>query len=83
MNRLPAIYLFREAVEAGGLISFGPSVTGIYRQLAGFADRILTGSRPGDMPIEQPTEFEMIVNAATAHEVGLAVPEGQWFAPTR
>lgn len=74
-NRLPAIYPFREAVESGGLISYGPSVTGFFRQLAGFTDRILRGSQPGDLPIEQPAELEMIVNAATARELGLVIPE--------
>ena len=74
-NGLPAIYPFREAVEAGGLISYGPSVTGIFRQLAGFADRMLKGARPADMPVEQPTEFELIVNAAAARKLGLDIPE--------
>jgi putative tryptophan/tyrosine transport system substrate-binding protein len=74
VSQLPAIYTFREPVETGGLISYGVSVESLFGQLAGFADRILRGSRPAEMPIEQPTRFEMFVNLKTARALGLTVP---------
>ena len=75
VNRLPAIYTFREPVEAGGLISYGINVESLFAQLAGFADRILKGSRPAEIPVEQPTRFETVVNVTTARALGLRVPE--------
>lgn len=74
-NRLPAIYTFREPVEAGGLVSYGINVERLFGQLAGFADRILRGSDPAETPVEQPTRFETVVNVTTARALGLTVPE--------
>ncbi len=73
-NRLPAIYGIREAVEAGGLVSYGASSTGLWRQLAGLVDRILKGARAAELPIEQPREFELAINLKTARALGLTVP---------
>ena len=60
--RLPAIYHAESIVEAGGLISYGPDVIDLYRRAATYADRILEGAKPGDMPVEQPTKFELVIN---------------------
>lgn len=74
-NQLPAMYSFREPVEAGGLVSYGVNVEGIFGQLAGFADRILRGSSPADLPVEQPTRFELVVNAKAARVLGLTIAD--------
>jgi len=73
-NNLPAIHAFREAVEAGGLVSYGTSIPGIFRQMARLTDRILRGSRPQDLPTEQASKFELVVNGKTAKAIGLIVP---------
>jgi putative tryptophan/tyrosine transport system substrate-binding protein len=73
--RLPTMYNFREFVEAGGLMSYGPNVPDLFRRTADFADRILCGANPRDIPVEQPTRFDLIVNLATAKVLGLAIPE--------
>jgi putative tryptophan/tyrosine transport system substrate-binding protein len=72
--RLPAIYNAREHVEAGGLISYGPDFTELYRRAADFVDRILRGAKPGDIPVEQPTKFELVINLRTAKALGLEIP---------
>jgi putative ABC transport system substrate-binding protein len=61
-------------VEAGGLISYGPVVTDMYRRAAELVDKVLRGAKPGDIPVEQPTKFEMAVNLKTAKAIGVAVP---------
>jgi putative ABC transport system substrate-binding protein len=73
-HRLPAVYGSREAVDDGGLIAFGPSVPAIYRRAATFVDRILKGAKPADLPIEQPTDFQLVVNVKTAKALGLTIP---------
>ena len=73
-RRLPAIYASREFVEAGGLIAYGPSYPDLYRLAASYVDKIFKGENPGDLPIEQPTQFELIINLRTANVLGLPVP---------
>jgi len=74
-QRLPAIFGFTENVEAGGLLSYSPSSTENYRRAAGFIDKILRGTNPGDIPVEQPTTFELAVNMKTAKALGIVVPQ--------
>jgi putative ABC transport system substrate-binding protein len=73
-NRLPSVNAYRELVEAGGLMSYGPSYEETHRRAADYVDRILRGARPGDLPIEQPTRFTLIVNLKAAEALGLEVP---------
>ena len=73
-NRLPAVYGFREAVDAGGLMSFGPKRPDLWRGAANYVDKILKGAKPGDLPVEQPTRFELVVNLKTAKALGIAIP---------
>jgi putative ABC transport system substrate-binding protein len=73
--RLPAIYQWPETAEEGGLLGYGPRLTDIYRQLAGFVSRILRGAVPADLPVEQPTRFELVVNQRAAQAIGLRVPQ--------
>ena len=74
-RRLPAIYDDREFVEAGGLISYGPDFNNIYLHAADYVDKILRGAKPGDLPVEQPTKFNLAVNLTTAKTLGLTVPD--------
>lgn len=73
-HRLAIVYPFREDAEAGGLASYGPSLPGQYRQAASFVDKLLRGARPGDLPVEQPARFELVINLKTADALGLSVP---------
>jgi putative ABC transport system substrate-binding protein len=73
-KRLPAVYFFQGFVEEGGLMSYGPSDTDLYRRAAGYVDRILKGTKPGDLPVEQPTKFDLFVNVKTAKTLGLTFP---------
>jgi len=72
--RLPTTYVFREDVAAGGLMSYGPSFPHVYRRAADYVDKILRGAKPADLPVEQPTKFDLVVNLITAQALGLDVP---------
>lgn len=74
-HRLPAIYPNRDYVETGGLITYGPDFSVMFRRAADYVDKILKGAKPGDLPIEQPTQFVLVVNLKTAKALGIAIPE--------
>ena len=75
-SRLPSMYSTKEAVEAGGLMSYGADLADSYRRVAYFVDRILKGTKPADLPVEQPMRFEFVINLQTANKIGLTIP--QW-----
>jgi putative ABC transport system substrate-binding protein len=74
-NRLPATYPWRDFVDAGGLMSYGPNLVDVFRRAAYYVDRILKGSKPADLPIEQPTKFELVINLKAAKALGLTIPQ--------
>ena len=74
-NRLPAIYGLRMFVDAGGLVSYGADLADLYRRAAGYVDKILRGAKPSDLPVEQATKFERVINLKTAKALGLTIPQ--------
>jgi ABC-type uncharacterized transport system substrate-binding protein len=72
--RLPTSYANRESVEVGGLVSYGPNFPDLFRRAAEYVDKILRGAKPADIPVEQPTKFDLVVHLVTAKALGLTVP---------
>jgi putative tryptophan/tyrosine transport system substrate-binding protein len=79
-HRLPTIFAFREYAEAGGLMAYGPSYTELFQRAAGYVVKILQGARPADLPVEQPTKFELVINLKTVKALGLTIPP---YTPVR
>jgi putative ABC transport system substrate-binding protein len=73
-NRLPAIYFQKEFVEAGGLMSYGTDIVDLYRRAAVYVDKILKGAKPADLPVQQATKFEFVINLKAAKQIGLTIP---------
>jgi len=73
-TRLPAVYQLTDHAEAGGLIAYGPNIADLYRRAATYVDKILKGAKPGDLPVEQPARFELVINLKTAKALGLTIP---------
>jgi putative tryptophan/tyrosine transport system substrate-binding protein len=74
-NHLPSVYTYREHAEAGGLIAYAPNYHELFRRAAGYGDKILKGAKPGDLPIEQPTKFDLVINLKTATALGVTIPQ--------
>ncbi len=77
-SRLPSMHSQRPAVEAGGLMSYGPSIVALFRRAAVYVDKILKGAKPADLPVEQPTKFELVINLRTAKALGVTIRPRCW-----
>jgi putative tryptophan/tyrosine transport system substrate-binding protein len=73
--RMPTMHALRENVEAAGLMAYGPNLASLFRRSADYVDKILRGTKPGDIPVEQPTKFDLVINLTTAKALGLTIPE--------
>lgn len=73
-SKLPTLYPEKEVVQSGGLMAYGPSIPASFRRAAAYVDKILRGARPADVPVEQPTKFDLIINLKTAKALGLTIP---------
>jgi putative ABC transport system substrate-binding protein len=82
-NRLPSIYSRREFIDAGGLMAYGTDLPHSYRRVAYYVDRILKGAKPADLPVEQPTKFELVINLKTAKQIGLTMPQSVLYRADR
>jgi putative ABC transport system substrate-binding protein len=82
-SRLPSMYFRREFVDAGGLMSYGADLSDSYRRVAYYVDRILKGAKPADLPVEQPTKFELVINLRTANQIGLTIPQSVLYRADR
>ena len=78
-TRLPSMYHDREAVDAGGLMSYGADLSDSCRRVATYIDRILKGAKPADLPVEQPTKFELAINLKTVKQIGLTIPQSMLY----
>jgi putative tryptophan/tyrosine transport system substrate-binding protein len=78
-SRLPSMYATKEAVGAGGLIYYGADLADSYRRVAYYVDRILKGAKPADLPVEQPTKFELVINLKTAKQIGLTISQSMLY----
>ena len=76
---LPSVYALREGVDAGGLIYYGADLADSYRRVAYYVDRILKGAKPADLPVEQPTKFELVINLKTAKQIGLTIAQSMLY----
>ena len=81
--RLPSIFHISEYADVGGLVTYGPDRADLFRRAATFVDKILKGAKPGDLPIEQPTKFELVVNLKTAKALGITIPQSVRFRADR
>lgn len=82
-HRLPTVYGFSDGVDAGGLVSYGADWSEQYRNAAGYVDKIIRGSKPGDLPVQQPTKFDLVLNMKTARELGIKIPPSVMIRATR
>jgi putative ABC transport system substrate-binding protein len=82
-NKVPAVYNLPEFAREGGLLSYAPDPVDNFRRAATYVDRILRGAKPGDLPVQQPTKFELVINLKSAKALGLTIPETHWLPPTR